>query len=148
MVARSPGTHKPVNVVDSVMKLQGEDNSEKIPSSLFIQEQGGSSRATGERRPSSAFTEEYGIQGGWQSEQEDLNDRRKVIRNMVHLMKARLSKQQNIGLAKVTRMAKKVEQILYMSALTKEEYVDPSTLKLRLQMVSTSLKTMRRSMLR
>ena len=36
-------------------------------------------------------------------------------------------------------MAKKLEEHLYRSALTKEEYVDQSTLKKRLQMIAHGL---------
>jgi len=66
--------------------------------------------------------------GFWQSN-EDIPDRRRVIYSICKVMRPNASKFSQ----RLPFMAKRLEEHLYRSAQTKEEYLDPSTLKKRLQ---------------
>ena len=68
---------------------------------------------------------------GWQSER-DYNDRRRMIAKIVLLLKQRKPNAPYDWLMKLPKMAKKLEESLYGSAKSLEEYNDESTLKLRL----------------
>jgi len=75
--------------------------------------------------------------GGWQSN-ADLPDRRRIIFSIVKVIE-RMRPDANKMSQKLPFMAKKLEEHLYRSAVTKEEYVDQSTLKKRLQMIAHGL---------
>jgi len=75
--------------------------------------------------------------GGWQSN-EDLPDRRKIILNIVRVIEQMRPDANNMS-RKLPEMAKRLEGHLYRSAVTKQEYLDPNTLKKRLQMIAHGL---------
>lgn len=75
--------------------------------------------------------------GGWQTN-ADLPDRRRVIFSIVKVIE-RMRPDANKMSQKLPLMAKKLEEHLYRSAPTKEYYMDPSTLKRRLQMIAQGL---------
>lgn len=79
--------------------------------------------------------------GGWQSN-DDIPDRRRVIYSIckvIEQMRPDASKMSQ----RLPFMAKRLEEHLYRSAQTKEEYLDPSTLKKRLQMIAHGLEVHR-----
>mmetsp|Transcript_44 Transcript_44/g.61 ORF Transcript_44/g.61 Transcript_44/m.61 type:complete len:182 (-) Transcript_44:144-689(-) len=73
--------------------------------------------------------------GDWQSKQSDIICRRRMVGNILKLMRS-MSKQ---DCPEITRYAMKMECVLYHSAKSKEEYKNLSTLKRRLQMVAHGL---------
>jgi len=75
--------------------------------------------------------------GGWQSN-ADLPDRRKVIFSILEVIK-QMRPNTNTTSTKLPHMAKSLEEHLYRSAQTKEEYLDPKTLKQRLQTIAQGL---------
>mmetsp|Transcript_127553 Transcript_127553/g.369253 ORF Transcript_127553/g.369253 Transcript_127553/m.369253 type:complete len:1783 (-) Transcript_127553:44-5392(-) len=79
-----------------------------------------------------------GLNGGWQSDQ-DYNERRKMIAKIVHLLKQRKPNAPQDWLKKLPQMAKRLEESLYRSAKSFEEYNDASTLKQRLQQLAHNI---------
>ncbi|CAB9509249.1 CREB-binding protein [Seminavis robusta] len=75
--------------------------------------------------------------GGWQSN-ADLPDRRHIIFSILEVIKQMRPDTNKIS-QKLPHMAKSLEEHLYRSAQTKEEYLDLSTLKKRLQMIAHGL---------
>ncbi|KAL7567812.1 hypothetical protein ACA910_000563 [Epithemia clementina (nom. ined.)] len=75
--------------------------------------------------------------GGWQSN-ADLPDRRKVIFSILEVIK-QMRPNSNTTSTKLPHMAKSLEEHLYRSAQTKEEYLDSKTLKQRLQTIAQGL---------
>jgi len=79
-----------------------------------------------------------GLNGGWQSDQ-DYNERRKMIANIVQLLKQRKPNAPSDWLKKLPQMAKRLEESLYRSAKSFAEYNDGSTLKQRLQQLAHNI---------
>jgi len=79
-----------------------------------------------------------GLNGGWQSDQ-DYNERRKMIAKIVHLLKQRKPNAPQDWLKKLPQMAKRLEESLYRSAKSFDEYNDASTLKQRLQQLAHNI---------
>ncbi|KAL3945078.1 MAG: hypothetical protein SGBAC_000869 [Bacillariaceae sp.] len=75
--------------------------------------------------------------GGWQSN-ADLPDRRRIIFSILEVIRQMRPDTNKIS-QKLPHMAKSLEEHLYRSAQTKEEYLDPSTLKKRLQLIAHGL---------
>jgi len=103
------------------------------------QQQGGSNRSTsganGQAQQKSFLDGNFA--GGWQSN-ADLPDRRKVIFSILEVIK-QMRPNTNTSSTKLPHMAKSLEEHLYRSAQTKEEYLDPKTLKQRLQTIAQGL---------
>jgi len=79
--------------------------------------------------------------GGWQSN-ADIPDRRRVIYSICKVIEQMRPDARQMS-QKLPFMAKRLEEHLYRSAQTKEEYLDPSTLKKRLQMIAHGLEVHR-----
>eukprot|EP00536_Pseudo-nitzschia_multiseries_P016034 jgi/Psemu1/247266/estExt_Genewise1.C_10040019 len=79
-----------------------------------------------------------GLNGGWQSDQ-DYSERRKMIAKIVHLLKLRKPNAPQDWLKKLPQMAKRLEESLYRSAKSFDEYNDGNTLKQRLQQLAHSI---------
>lgn len=75
--------------------------------------------------------------GGWQSN-ADLPDRRKVIFSILEVIKQMRSNSNTLS-TNLPHMAKSLEEHLYRSAQTKEEYLDSKTLKQRLKTIALGL---------
>lgn len=75
--------------------------------------------------------------GGWQSN-ADLPDRKRIIISIVKLVE-RMRPDASKMSQKLPLMAKRLEEYLYRAASTKEEYMDSSTLKKRLQKIAHGL---------
>lgn len=78
--------------------------------------------------------------GGWQSN-DDLIDRRRIILCIRKLIAKLVSKNVDTGTVKdkLHRASRIMEAVLYQSAQTKQEYIDLSTLKHRLQMAKIAV---------
>ncbi|KAL7561812.1 hypothetical protein ACA910_013348 [Epithemia clementina (nom. ined.)] len=79
-----------------------------------------------------------GLNGGWQSDR-DYHDRRKMIAKIVHLLQQRKPNAPPEWLKKLPQMAKRLEESLYRSAKSFDEYNDASTLKMRLQQLAVNI---------
>eukprot|EP00548_Thalassiothrix_antarctica_P005641 CAMPEP_0194137570 /NCGR_PEP_ID=MMETSP0152-20130528/7459_1 /TAXON_ID=1049557 /ORGANISM="Thalassiothrix antarctica, Strain L6-D1" /LENGTH=1691 /DNA_ID=CAMNT_0038834663 /DNA_START=284 /DNA_END=5359 /DNA_ORIENTATION=- len=79
-----------------------------------------------------------GLNGGWQSD-KDVNDRRKMIARIVQLLQQRKPNAPQEWLKKLPQMAKRLEESLYRSAKSFQEYNDTSTLKQRLQQLAVNI---------
>ena len=79
-----------------------------------------------------------GLNGGWQSD-KDYYDRRKMIAKIVHLLQQRKPNAPPEWLKKLPQMAKRLEESLYRSAKSFEEYNDAGTLKMRLQQLAVNI---------
>jgi E1A/CREB-binding protein len=79
-----------------------------------------------------------GVNGGWQSD-KDYQDRRKMIGKIVLLLQQRKPNAPQEWLKKLPQMAKRLEESLYRSAMSFDEYNDASTLKQRLQQLAVSI---------
>lgn len=79
--------------------------------------------------------------GGWQSN-ADLPDRRDIILSICKVIE-QMRPDANRMSQKLPFMAKRLEEHLYRSAQTKEEYLDLSTLKKRLQLIAHGLESHR-----
>jgi E1A/CREB-binding protein len=79
-----------------------------------------------------------GLNGGWQSD-KDYQERRKMIAKIVHLLQQRKPNAPQDWLKKLPQMAKRLEESLYRSAKSFEEYNDASTLKHRLQQLAVNI---------
>ncbi|KAL3805325.1 hypothetical protein HJC23_009032 [Cyclotella cryptica] len=78
------------------------------------------------------------LNGGWQSD-KDVDDRRKMIAKIVHLLRQRKPNAPQEWLAKLPQMAKRLEESLYRSAPSFEAYNDINTLKQRLQQLAMNI---------
>ena len=79
-----------------------------------------------------------GLNGGWQSD-KDYQERRKMIAKIVHLLQQRKPNAPQEWLKKLPQMAKRLEESLYRSAKSFEEYNDANTLKQRLQQLAVNI---------
>ena len=79
-----------------------------------------------------------GLNGGWQSDR-DYQDRRKMIAKIVHLLQQRKPNAPDEWLKKLPQMAKRLEESLYRSAKSFDQYNDTSTLKQRLQQLAVNI---------
>ncbi|GAX16081.1 E1A/CREB-binding protein [Fistulifera solaris] len=79
-----------------------------------------------------------GLNGGWQSD-KDYEDRRKMIAKIVHLLQQRKPNAPQEWLKKLPQMAKRLEESLYRSAKSFNEYNDANTLKHRLQQLAVNI---------
>ena len=79
-----------------------------------------------------------GLNGGWQSD-KDYHDRRKMIAKIVHLLQQRKPNAPPEWLKKLPQMAKRLEESLYRSAKSFDEYNDANTLKMRLQQLAVNI---------
>eukprot|EP00978_Attheya_sp_CCMP212_P046565 scaffold399362_cov55-Attheya_sp.AAC.2 len=98
-----------------------------------IEDQGGNQDATRDQ----GYFLDGTFAGGWQSN-ADLPDRRLIIFSIVKIIE-RMRTESGKLVQKLPEIAKKLEEHLYRSALSKEEYTDPNTLKKRLQVIGQSL---------
>ena len=98
--------------------------------------------APGVQQPSSggnsSFAVHQGLNGGWQSD-KDYQERRKMIAKIVHLLQQRKPNAPQEWLKKLPQMAKRLEESLYRSAKSFQEYNDASTLKNRLQQLAVNI---------
>jgi KIX domain len=78
------------------------------------------------------------LNGGWQSDQ-DYEDRRKMIAKIVQLLQQRKPNAPADWLKKLPQMAKRLEESLYRSAKSFDEYNDSNTLKHRLQQLALNI---------
>lgn len=76
--------------------------------------------------------------GGWQSDQ-DFPQRKHMVFRLARVMQGLLMQPGPKTSPTLICVAAKIEKILYQSALTEEEYLDCSTLRMRLKMVQRSL---------
>mmetsp|Transcript_14454 Transcript_14454/g.20378 ORF Transcript_14454/g.20378 Transcript_14454/m.20378 type:complete len:149 (+) Transcript_14454:193-639(+) len=107
--------------------------------------------------------------GGWQNAEKDKYQRRRMVRCIAKVLQNRRSslqrQQQQLSTAlplsseshqqetaatrtsliQVQRYATKMEHVLYVSAMTREEYSDISTLQMRLRMIANGIQSCRRS---
>jgi E1A/CREB-binding protein len=79
-----------------------------------------------------------GLNGGWQSD-SDYQERRRMIAKIVHLLQQRKPNAPQEWLKKLPQMAKRLEESLYRSAKSFEEYNDATTLKTRLQQLAVNI---------
>ena len=79
-----------------------------------------------------------GLNGGWQSD-KDYEERRKMIAKIVHLLQQRKPNAPQEWLKKLPQMAKRLEESLYRSAKSFNEYNDANTLKQRLQQLAVNI---------
>lgn len=79
-----------------------------------------------------------GLNGGWQSD-KDYHDRRKMIAKIVHLLQQRKPNAPQEWIKKLPQMAKRLEESLYRSAKSFDEYNDAGTLKMRLQQLAVNI---------
>jgi len=79
-----------------------------------------------------------GLNGGWQSE-KDLDDRQKVIDEIVGLMQQNKPGASEEWLKKLPQMAKRLEEALYRSGISLEDYNNMETLKPRLQQLANNI---------
>jgi E1A/CREB-binding protein len=79
-----------------------------------------------------------GLNGGWQSD-KDYQERRKMIAKIVHLLQQRKPNAPQEWLKKLPQMAKRLEESLYRTATSFEEYNDANTLKHRLQQLAVNI---------
>lgn len=79
-----------------------------------------------------------GLNGGWQTE-NDINDRRRVIDEIVDLMQRSKPDASEEWLNMLPPMAKRLEEALYRSSYSSEEYNDMETLKPRLQQLANNI---------
>lgn len=79
-----------------------------------------------------------GLNGGWQSD-KDYAERRQMIAKIVHLLQQRKPNAPQEWLKKLPQMAKRLEESLYRSAKSFDEYNDASTLKNRLQQLAVNI---------
>lgn len=79
-----------------------------------------------------------GLTGGWQSD-KDYEQRRKMIAKIVHLLQQRKPNAPQEWLKKLPQMAKRLEESLYRSAKSFNEYNDANTLKQRLQQLAVNI---------
>ena len=79
-----------------------------------------------------------GLNGGWQSD-KDYQERRKMIGKIVLLLQQRKPNAPPEWLKKLPQMAKRLEESLYRSAKSFDEYNDASTLKQRLQQLAVNI---------
>jgi E1A/CREB-binding protein len=79
-----------------------------------------------------------GLNGGWQSD-KDYQERRKMIAKIVHLLQQRKPNAPQEWLKKLPQMAKRLEESLYRSARSFNEYNDANTLKQRLQQLAVNI---------
>lgn len=78
----------------------------------------------------------------WQKDSEDTEDRLRIIRHIVILLRRMKKNPTQDWLDKLPKTAKAFEVRLYRSAATKELYNDLSTLKERMQKVYADIKAM------
>ncbi|KAF0699803.1 Aste57867_9644 [Aphanomyces stellatus] len=74
----------------------------------------------------------------WQSEKSDTQIRHEVINKIVAFLRNQKPNAPADWIRRLPQMAKKLEEKLYRSARTKDEYVNEGTLKARLQVVARS----------
>jgi E1A/CREB-binding protein len=79
-----------------------------------------------------------GLNGGWQSDR-DYQERRTMIAKIVHLLQQRKPNAPPEWLRKLPQMAKRLEESLYRSAKSFDEYNDAATLKQRLQLLAVNI---------
>jgi E1A/CREB-binding protein len=84
------------------------------------------------------------FEGGWQSN-ADLPERREVIFSIVKLIDQTQPPDSDNAFKRLPQMAKRIEEHLYRTAKSKEEYLDLRTLKKRLQNVAKDLDLSRSS---
>mmetsp|Transcript_25 Transcript_25/g.49 ORF Transcript_25/g.49 Transcript_25/m.49 type:complete len:129 (+) Transcript_25:59-445(+) len=75
-----------------------------------------------------------------QSTEQDRTTRRFMCHKLVKYLRKR--DQTESASRRLAVMAVKIEEILYMSSLTRKEYLDPKTLDSRLQMISRGVVTL------
>jgi len=79
-----------------------------------------------------------GLVGGWQSA-SDMAERRKMINEIVALLRQRKPNAPQDWLKKLPQMAKRLEESLYRSASSFHAYTDGTTLKQRLQQLAQQI---------
>ncbi|GKY91017.1 hypothetical protein MPSEU_000074500 [Mayamaea pseudoterrestris] len=85
-----------------------------------------------------SYAQHPGLNGGWQSDR-DIQERRTMIAKIVHLLQQRKPNAPQEWLKKLPQMAKRLEESLYRSAKSFDEYNDASTLKNRLQQLAINI---------
>ncbi|EQC40191.1 hypothetical protein, variant [Saprolegnia diclina VS20] len=80
----------------------------------------------------------------WQSP-NDNPSRREVITRIIHFLQSQKPNAPPDWMRRLPQMAKKLEESLYRNAASKAEYMDPNTLKQRLQVVARSFHTMKQA---
>mmetsp|Transcript_6922 Transcript_6922/g.10151 ORF Transcript_6922/g.10151 Transcript_6922/m.10151 type:complete len:106 (-) Transcript_6922:133-450(-) len=83
-------------------------------------------------------TAHRGLNGGWQSDW-DVEERRRMIATIVHLLRERKPNAPQAWLDKLPQMAKRLEELLYRSAPSFDSYNDVNTLKQRLQQLAKEI---------
>lgn len=73
--------------------------------------------------------------GGWQSN-ADLPDRRRIIFSIIKVIERMRPDANRMSQNRLPLMAKKLEEHLYRSAHTREDYIDPASLKRRLHIIA------------
>lgn len=125
-------------------KVQIGETSSLSEKSIDSSKSNSASSSGHKSSPSSAFS------GGWQTN-NDLPDRRLVVRKILALVKKKNGKHSDDStklLDMLPKIARKMEEHLYRSATTKEEYLDRSTLKYRLQEMVNGLEIHRSTLKR
>ncbi|ETV96157.1 hypothetical protein H310_10359 [Aphanomyces invadans] len=79
----------------------------------------------------------------WQSEKNDTTIRHEVINKIVAFLRGQKPNAPVDWIRRLPQMAKKLEEKLYRNAKSKEEYLNDSTLKARLQVVARSFHALR-----
>jgi len=79
-----------------------------------------------------------GLNGGWQSE-NDVNDRQMMINKIIDLMRQNKADVLGQSISKLSQMAKRLEEALYRSALSAEDYNSSNTIKARLQQLANNI---------
>mmetsp|Transcript_7569 Transcript_7569/g.10469 ORF Transcript_7569/g.10469 Transcript_7569/m.10469 type:complete len:207 (-) Transcript_7569:167-787(-) len=79
-----------------------------------------------------------GLDGGWQSDRY-VEGRRRMIAQVVHLLRQRKRNAPQEWLNKLPQMAKRLEELLYRSAPSFDSYNDVNTLKQRLQQLAKEI---------
>jgi E1A/CREB-binding protein len=97
-----------------------------------------SQQAPAQQPQQQQLLQSQGLNGGWQSD-KDYEDRRTMITKIVHLLQLRKPNAPPDWLSKLPQMAKRLEESLYRSAKSFEEYNDSNTLKNRLQQLAFSI---------
>merc|ERR1712107_293932 len=80
-----------------------------------------------------------GSDGEWRSDNNDYQERRKMITKIVHLLLERKLNATPESRKKVPQMAKRMEFSLYRTAKSFDEYNDTTTLKHRLQHLAVDI---------
>ena len=89
-------------------------------------------------QPQQQHLPHQGLNGGWQND-GDYQDRKQMIAKIVHLLQQRKPNAPQEWLRKLPQMAKRLEESLYRSAKSFEEYNDSNTLKHRLQQLALNI---------